>query len=335
MNLLLPKDSSTNASQYTTQYNSSSFKQGKKVRKVSVFKSSKSNNTKIGSTDINKDNAKEKIKLISEKRSLSEINAFRHDWATSKSKLKEEVEIKNETNYLLKNRDLNGVLIDRRNDSDRVNPSNRKTNENDEVNLNSNNKENSMKKVRKILNNKLKNKKLVVKKIIVNSKNNDKNTEIKDTIPINNTEKIEKTSSELASHVAANLKSLEIRMVNEMFPNDEILNFMKLNNEGFHPIYYHETPEITENHENPHKRSISVNLKEFSAEKNNMLLKRKALNTFTTFEMFKLKRDLSKEKISIPLATMKRAFISPETKLYPKHYLPKAGYGLMSNPLLL
>jgi len=332
---LSPKNSSAQASRYTTQYDSSSFKDVKNVRRVSVRKSFKMSKTQIESLENNNQRLKEKNKIVSEKRNLSEINAFMDDWAISKSKLIEEFERKKEINLLLKNGDLHGVIKEVKNDSDLVHTSNGITKDNNKEKLNSNNNEVSMKKVRNLINNKLKSKKIIVKKIKINSKNNSFSPEKKDKILKKNTQNFKKLPIEMASDVAANLKSSEIRMLyEETISPEEIVKKKKVKYVSIDPISIYGSPEKTQNSDDKYKRSVSVNFKEFDPDKNNMFLQRKALNTFTTFEVLRLKTDLSKENISIPITTMKRAFISPETKVYPKHYLPKTGFGLMSNPLL-
>jgi hypothetical protein len=291
--------------------------------------------TEIGSLEINNERIKVKNKIISEKRSLSEINAFMDEWAVSKSKLIEEVQRKKEMNFLLKNVDIHGVIKEEKNDSDIVHLSNGKIKENNKEKPNSNNKRVSMKKVRNLINNKLISKKLKVKKIKINSKNNSFSPEKKDKILNENIQNFKKLPSEMLTDVAANIKSLETRMLYEdAISPKEKANRKKVKYVSIDPIYFHESPEKTEDIDNKYKRSISVNFKEYAPEKNNMLLQCKALNTFTTFEVLRLKTDLSKENITIPITTMKRAFISPETKVYPKHFLPKTGFGLMSNPLL-
>lgn len=181
----------------------------------------------------------------------------------------------------------------------------------------------------KIVSNKIsKNKKLITKKIKITSKTIDICPDKKD----NN---VTKVSSNKAVCLEDIISSETILINQEEIKKEEKFNKKKGKYLIIKPTILHGSP-VRKNTDDDRKlkRSVSVNFKEFNPEKNNMLKKREMLKTFTTFEILKLKTDLFKENISIPFKTLKRAFISPESKNYPKHYLPKAGYGLMSNPLL-
>jgi hypothetical protein len=62
-----------------------------------------------------------------------------------------------------------------------------------------------------------------------------------------------------------------------------------------------------------------------------MMEKRNNLNFANFKEVMKLKDDLVKENINIPMKVLKNAFLAPETVSYPKYFLPSQGFGLLSN----
>ena len=191
------------------------------------------------------------------------------------------------------------------------------------------------KKVRNVVNNKIRKSKLVMKKIKIQSKSIQNSPDMKTNIYKDNLLNLEMIPSDIYSDMANSIKTLHVRqMYGEAIKVKEIAN----KKDGYllyiKPLSMLDQSVTLNNNKNVHKskKSISMDLKEFNPEKYNMLSQRKTLAVFNFNEVTRLKGELSKENINIPMNTLRKAFLSPETTVYPKHFLPNPGFGLLLNP---
>ena len=272
---------------------------------------------------------------IKEKRSLTEMNRFVDDWASSRSKLKEEIERKSAIKFYIKKNE-EGKITERVFEENNANEI--KTNDIEPNNTllykeQTKKEKLSINKVRNVKNNKINKNQLIIKKIIIQSNSNSPNK--KDKIYKENLENIEKIQVESNAELTANIKTLYTRQIyNDVLNTEEISNKKEVYISHYNPlsIYDNKNNLQTDKNIDKTKRSISLDLKEINPEKYNMLSKRKTLAAFNFTEVLRLKSELSKAKINISVTILKKAFLSPETVAYPKYYLPNSGFGLLTNP---
>ena len=324
---------------YITNIDSSAFKNAifnRTTRIVVTTKSyDKSQHQKFPESNLDIDNVKAKNREIAEKRSMSEVKMYMDDWAMIRSKLNEQVQRKSEMKHLLKNYDTNTIKEEKV--TLETNSKSKEIDNENELNNHSSLvvEKVSTKKVRNVVKNKIGKSKLIVKKIKIQSKSNQNSPEKKSKILNYNLFNLDVIPTDIYSEMMNSIKSLKVRNlygeainVNTISnnKNDYIANVKPLS------MLDYSNHIKTEVIKDKSKRSISLDLKEVNPEKYNMLSQRKTLSVFNYHEMTRLKGELSKENINIPINTLKRAFLPPEVVVYPKHYLPNSGFGLLTNP---
>jgi hypothetical protein len=67
-------------------------------------------------------------------------------------------------------------------------------------------------------------------------------------------------------------------------------------------------------------------------DKHDLLSMKRSFTNLNDLNVKSLKSELCNEGVNISMKALKRAFLSPTVTFYPKTYLPKSGFGLLSNP---
>ena len=286
---------------------------------------------KNSESKLDMDTLKAKNREIAEKRSMSEMKMYMDDWALVRSNLNEELQRKTEMKFYLKNYEINPIK------EEKANYENNTKSNDVEYNIANLVEKVFTKKVRNVVNNKIRKSKNMVKKIKILSKSNRNSPDKKSKIYQENLLNLEAIPSDIFSDMNSNIKSLQVRhLYGDAIDVDTISN----KKDGYllyvKPLSMldHSICLKNDNFIDKAKRSMSLDFKEINPEKYNMLSQRKTLAAFNFNEVNRLKGELSKENINIPMHTLRRAFISPETLVYPKHYLPNSGFGLLSNPFV-
>jgi hypothetical protein len=265
---------------------------------------------------------------------MSEVNKYIEEWAITRSKLHEEVERKTDIKFFLKNYPMSEVIDEEKGTIDTNNKS-ISNDKNDQVIEIGKQEKISIQKLKNVVNNKVKKSKLIIKKIKIQSKSNNFSPDKKDKIYKENLDNFDKIPTDVNADMTANNKLLQTRQLYcDSVNTAEVSNPKNGYLLHFNPlsIFDNGSPLKTEKTYDKAKRSISLDLKECNPEKHNMYSQRKTLAYFNISEVNRLKDDLARESINIPMKTLKKAFVSPETVVYPKYYLPSSGFGFLSNP---
>ena len=307
----------------------------------------------------------DKNRELAEKINQEEMINYKDEWAMERSKLNEEIERKKELKKLIlgyeknnlppkgeKEKELNPLIKEGIIEEERLFTAN-KLKRNDKSVLQNNessaivqtlstgnfNTESSVenknfiiksprnnKKEKIIFNNDVKVSKIVKSTQKLNPKKQLIKLEKFDSIPL-------EVTSNLLNNRAFTTRNLYNNPLN--YKNNQV----DLYKDGYHynPISVYETLNEDEKYFGDFNKFSSVKrpITSYFQNECNLFNNKKKLSHLGLIEIKNLKNDLAFAEMNISLKTLKKAFLTPSEKSYPKYFLPTPGYGLPKNPITI